>query len=224
MANSVELVGAGWGALAGLSVGFLALLAWRARQHAAVSRPGPPNAPALVPRHHDAPLVTFESRQLDVEHEVSGVLAELQVAARQHQVELEVAVQPRLTVWADPCALRQILAGMLARAIERAVSGGVLITASWHGGRVQVCVIDDGPAADPARLAAALRQVEQCAALQGGTLEIACGKVRGTRVVLRMPGTSAADALATDEEDVSDEPTVRDAPWARAANVAYQQS
>jgi hypothetical protein len=222
MANSVELIGAGWGALAGLSVGFLALLAWRARQHAAVSRPDPAGSPTLVPRHDDAPLVTFESRELDVEHEVSAVLAELQVAARQHQVELEVAVQPRLAVWADPCALRQMLAGMLASAIERAAGDGVLLTAAWHGGRVQVCVIDDGPAADPATLAGALRQVEQCAALQGGTLEIECGKLRGTRVVLRMPGTHGADSLATEEDDV-DEPIVRDPPGPSAVYFAYQQ-
>jgi hypothetical protein len=223
MANSMELLGAGWGALAGLSVGFLALLAWRARQRAATIRSDPATPAVLAPRHDDAPLMTFESRELDVEHEVSAVLAELQAAVQHRQVELEVAVLPRLAIWADPCALRQMLTGMLARAIEHAVGGGVLITASWHGGRVQICVIDDGPATDHATLAAALRQVEQCAALQGGTLDIECGKLRGTRVVLRMPGASGSDAHATEEVDASERPTVRDAPWARVVNVAYQQ-
>ena len=59
------------------------------------------------------------------------MLASLQDAARHHQVELQVAVQPRLTVWADPCALRQMLAGM-----RRAPSNAPRAAGSWsarHG-------------------------------------------------------------------------------------------
>jgi len=148
------------------------------------------------------------------------VLATLQDAAQRHQVELQVAVQPRLTVWADPCGLRQMLTGMLARAIERTEGGGVLITAAWHGGRVQISVIDDGPATDPRNVAAALRHVEQCAALQGGTLEIESGNLHGTRVVVRMPGIGMVDPLTIDEADGSYQLTIPGALWTSPANVS----
>lgn len=218
MTNAVGSVGLGWGALAGLSLCILTLLAWRTRRHATTVRSGLTGLPA--PRHDETDLVTFESRELDVEHELLCVLATLQDAAQRHQVELQVAVQPRLTVWADPCALRQMLTGMLARAIERTAGGGVLVTAAWHGGRVQVSVIDDGPATDPKNVAGALRHVEQCAALQGGTLEVESGNLHSTRVVLRMPGTGMADPLRMEKADGANQLTVPDALWTSTANVS----
>lgn len=220
MANSVGSLGLGWRALTGLSGTVLALLAWRARQHAALFRSDQATPAEWMRPHDDAPLMTFESRELDVEQEVASVFASLQEMARHHQVELQASVQPRLTVWADPCALRQMLAGMAARAIERTEGGGVLVSATWHGGRVQVGVSDDGPATDPAILMGALRQVEQCAALQGGTLEIACDKPRGVRVVLRLPGPSMRDPLGTEEDDGPGQPTAHGAPWTCGANVS----
>ncbi len=218
MTNSVGSVGLGWGELVGLSVSVLILLAWRTRKRATIARPDLTALPA--PRHEEAALVTFESRELDVEYELWCVLATFQDAAQRHEVELQVAVQPRLTVWADPCALRQMLIGMLARAIERTEGGGVLVTAAWHGGRVQVSVIDDGPATDPKNVAAALRHVEQCATLQGGTLEIESGNLHGTRVVLRMPGIDMADPLTIEEADGPYQLTVPDALWSSVANVS----
>ena len=122
-------------------------------------------------------------------------------------------------MWADPCALQQMLVEMLSQAMQRAEGGAVLVSADWHGGRVQVTVTDDGPAGDGATLLGLLREVAQCAALQGGTFEIECGKLSGTRVVLRMPGTGAPDAMSTDDE-VSDELSVRDAPWTRAVGAS----
>jgi hypothetical protein len=135
-----------------------------------------------------------------------------------------VAVQPQLTVWADPCALQQMLAGMLAPAMERAAGGAVLLSAGWHGGRVQVVVMDDGPTGDHAALAGRLRHVEQCAALQGGTLEIECRLPRGNRVVLRIPCTGTpADLVLEDqalEDEAFEEPTVRGAPWTRTEGAS----
>jgi hypothetical protein len=214
MANSVELFGAGWGALTGLSIGFLALQAWRGRRHGARVQSTWENPAEQASPHRDTPLMTFESRELDVMQEVAGSLAQLRASAQHQQVEFQVSVQPRLAVWADPCALRQMLSGILAQAMERAVGGAVLLSAVWHGGRVQVTVMDDGPASDRAAMAGSLRQVEQCAALQGGTLEIECRSPHGNRVVLRMPGSGVPDVLET-EDDVVEEPTVRDAPWSR---------
>ncbi len=216
VANFVGLLGVGWVALTGLSVGFLALLGRRTRQRDAVSWSAASAVPVQpVPRHGEIRLMTFEARELDVAHEVAGALGQLQAMAHRHQAELQVAVQPKLTMWADPSALQQMLVGLLSQAIARAAGGAVLVSAGWHGGRVQVTVVDDGPAADHATLLGLLREVEQGAALQGGTFEIDCRKGSGTRVVLRMPGTGAQDAMSADDE-ASDELPVRDAPWTEA--------
>ena len=212
MANSVEWLGAGWGLLTGLSIGFLALLGWRARQRAARAKSASASPTRVVPQHDDMRLMTFESRELDVAHEVAGALAQLQEVAHRHQVELQVTVQPKLAIWADPCALRQMLVKLLLQAMARAEGGAVLVSAGWHGGRVQMIVMDDGPAADHATLIGLLREVAQYTALQGGTLEIECRKLTGTRVVLRMPGAGAQDAMSPDDE-VADESAERDAPW-----------
>jgi len=213
MANLVGLLGAGWAVLTGLSIGFLALLGWRARQRVVISRSASASSAQPVPRQDDIRLMTFESRELDVEHEVCGALAQLQEMAHRHQVELQVAVQPRLAMWADPCALQQMLVEMLSQAMQRAEGGAVLVSADWHGGRVQVTVTDDGPAGDHAALVGRLREVEQFAALQGGTLEIECWKLRGNRVVLRMPGKVAPDTLSTDDDEPDDPAAARDRPW-----------
>jgi len=184
----MELFGLGWGALTALTISFVALLAWRTHQHAAIVpvAAAKPAAP-LLPQDDLRPAA-FESRELGVGQEISATLAEFQDVAHRHRVELQIAVQPELAVWADPGALRRMLTGMVTQAVERAEGSAVLLSASWHGGRVQMTVTDDRPDGDHAALVGRLREVEQYAALQGGTLEIECWKLRGTRVVLRMPG------------------------------------
>ena len=131
--------------------------------------------------------------------------------AARNQVETQVAVQQNLAVWADPCALQQMLLGILSQAIDRAEGSSMLVSASWHGGRTQVSVLDDGPAGDPALLVSRLRDVEQCAALQGGTLEVECRPLRGNKVVLRMPGAGVPEAPSA-EDDVLDEATADGEP------------
>ena len=121
LANFVDWLGTGWIALTGLSIGFLALLGWRARQRDAVARPAISAGPMQrVPPHGEIRLMTFEARELDVAHEVAGALAQLQEMAHRHQVELQMTVQPKLAMWADPCALQQMLVGMLSQAMARA--------------------------------------------------------------------------------------------------------
>jgi hypothetical protein len=215
MTNSMGFLGLGWVALTALSSGFVVLVGWRARQRAArLAAPSGPvsaNPTPPLPWHGDVGLVTFESRKLEVDHEISGALAQLRDVALRDQVEVQVVVQPSLAVWADPCALRQMLLGIVSQAIERAEGSALLVSASWHGGRTQVIVMDDGPAGDPAILMGRLREVEQCAALQGGTLEFECRPLRGNKVVLRMPGAVAPDAHSTDD-DVPEEMTADGAP------------
>jgi hypothetical protein len=209
MTSSIGFLGLGWVVLTGLSIGFVALLGWRARQragHRAMTVEATSAKPVLPPaiRHGDVRLMTFEPRNLDVAHEVSAALAQLQDVALRDQVELQVVVQPGLAIRADPRVLLQMLLGIVSQAIERANGGALLVSASWHGGRTQIGVMDDGPAGDPALLASRLRDVEQCAALQGGMLEIECRGPRGNKVVLRMPGTDAPCEVLIDD-DMADE-------------------
>jgi hypothetical protein len=219
MVNSVELIGALWGALSGVCVGFVVLRGWRAWRGASGSPAASPS-PALAPLlQGDSRLMTFESRELDLGREVSGALAQLQDAPQRYHVEVQISVPPDLAIWADPDVLRQMLAGILMQAMERAKGAAVLLSAEWHAGRVQVTVVDDGPTADRAALTARLRGVEQYAALQGGMLEIECRSARGNRVVLRMPGSSAPDHALADD-DASEEPTVVRSPsWTGALSA-----
>jgi hypothetical protein len=230
MIKLIEWFGIGWGVLTALSIGFVVLLAWRTHPRVAASQsvvrqsavPQSVTAKpaATLPLHGDLRPVTFESQELDVGAEVAGALAQFRDIAQRHHVELQITAQPRLSVWADPGALRQMLARMLAQAVERTPGTAVLLSAGWHGGRVQVTVTDDGPAGDHAALVGRLREVEQFAALQNGTLEIECWKLRGNRVVLRMPGKAAPEALATDD-DASDEPAAaRGTPWTGVMGAA----
>jgi hypothetical protein len=250
MVKLIEWFGVGWGVLTALSIGFVVLLAWRTHPRAAASQsavlrsavpqaavpqaavpqsavsqssvppPGAVKPAATAPLHGDLRPLTFEARELDLGAEVAGALAQFRDIAQRHHVELQITAQPRLAVWADPGALRQMLARMLTQAVERTPGTAVLLSAGWHGGRVQVTVTDDGPAGDHAALVGRLREVEQFAALQGGTLEIECWKLRGNRVVLRMPGKAAPDTLATDD-DVPDGPAVaRGTPWTGVVGAA----
>jgi len=217
MTRFVEWFAVGWAVLSVLSIGFVLLLAWRGRQRAAIvpSVAAQPDVPA--PLHGNLHPATFEARELDIGDEVAQALAQSRDVAQRHHVELQITVQSRLAVWADPGALRQMLARMLAQAIERAAGGAVLISAGWHGGRVQVTVTDDGPAGDHPGLMGGLREVEQFVALQGGTLEVECWKARGNRVVLRMPGKVSSDET---DDDASHATAARNAAWTGVAGTS----
>lgn len=224
MVNALGLLDAGWGALIALTAIGLGFLVWRVRRWAVADRSAAAYGTGLFAPYHEASLATFASRELDVAQEIADAVGRLRAAARRQHIEVQVAVQPQLTMWADPCALQQMLAGMLTPAMERAPGGAVLVSAAWHGGRVQVVVMDDGPAGDHAALAGQLRHVEQCAALRGGTLEIECRRPRGNRVVLRIPGAGTPADLVIDdrapEDEVFDETTARSTPWTRTEGAS----
>lgn len=210
MWGAVEILAVGWAVATALGIGFLVL---RARH----TKPSMPMTAftstdsASWPASPDAsPLLPFASRQLDVEREFTAALTALRELAAQNLVELQVVIRPNLVVWTDPYALRHVLIEVLTQAIQRAAGGGVLLCANWHGGRVHTTITDDGAPGDPALLAAALRQVEQCIALQGGTLEITCSALRGNVVTLRLPGVGEPPVSVSDDAAL-EEPTVREA-------------
>ncbi len=151
---------------------------------------------------------------LDVEQEVRAALKDATVSSP-GRTRFEFAVRQDLATRTDAQRFRKVLAAMIAHAATQAPMGRVLVTATRHGGRIQVTVGDDGPGADPAIQAASLREVESLIAMQGATLEIIAQPGEGTRLVARWPDTvreptSATDAAAAEtasrEQDVARTP------------------
>jgi hypothetical protein len=176
----------------------LLLLSWRrACQNDRPAAPGSPFVSEWLAWPEPNGSLPQAGRNLELRREVAAAVAGLQGFARQRQVEIQVTVQPKLLIWADPHALHHCLVETLTQAIRRA-SGGVLLCANWLGGRVHITVADDGDYVNSDILAAALRGVEQSVALQGGSLETKSIAGRGTLVTIRLPGPGMPEP---EEED-----------------------
>ena len=209
--GTIELLAAGWAGLTGLGLGLIVLRSRNAPPRGLEGETPTTEAGRWSAAPEGAGLLPFASRELDVEREATAALTALEDLAAQCLVELQVTVQPKLTVWADPYALRHVLTEVLTQAIRRAPGGGVLLCGNWHGGRVQLTITDDGAPGDPATLVASLRAVEQSIAFQGGTLDIECSVARGNILTLRLPSASAPQPGMSDDM-IEDEPTARAQP------------
>ena len=130
---------------------------------------------------------SFGSRLLDIEREALGAIRQVESFATRRRVRLEIAIQPGLTVQADPRGFHRTLVCLLENAIGHAPGGKVLVGGMRHGGRIQIAVLDDGQGPNRLEQAADLRSVEGIVALQGGTLQIESRPGQGTLVVLRLP-------------------------------------
>jgi len=135
----------------------------------------------------DLARMPFASTAIDVATEARDVLARMAAEAAGYLVQLEVAVQPDLSVHADRLALRAVLSQLVGNAMRHAAGGRVLLSAIRLGGRVQIAVIDDGIGPDAAVQESALREVAQLVALQGGTIEVEAQRGEGTTVLVRLP-------------------------------------
>ncbi len=78
---------------------------------------------------------------------VQEVFEDLSARARSRQVRLENAIADGLVASADPDRLRQVLSNLVDNGIKYGRPGGVLTVtaAALTGGRIEVCVRDDGP-------------------------------------------------------------------------------
>lgn len=217
--TTIELLAAGWAAATALGLGIVMLRARHAPAAITHRSRGDGVASGPVPPAEDAPLLPFVSRELDVEREFGAATNALRDLAAEHMVEFQAALQPGLKIWSDPYALRQILIEALTQAVHRAAGGGVLLSAHWHGGRVHITITDDGPPGDPMRLRAALRRVEECVALQGGTLEVYCSATRGNVLTVRLPGIGEPAPPPFDDTSM-EEPRVREMPRGRVVRSA----
>jgi anti-sigma regulatory factor (Ser/Thr protein kinase) len=162
----------------------------------------------------------FVSTDLDVADEIRDVLQKMAFEASRHLVQLEFAVQPDLSVRADRLALHMVLSELLRKAVHHAPGGRVLLSATRLGGRVQIAVIDDGAGPDAAVQEAALREITQLVALQGGTVEVETHQGEGTTVLVRLPEPMETGRPAT--ETPQQQPAESRAPSPQAEAVTAQ--
>jgi hypothetical protein len=176
-------------ALMGLSAvtcGTLLLGGWRQRQRQ-LAGPAGGEPTAAAPAPFALARSPFASGDLDVAAELRHVLVHMAAQAGCHLVQLEFAAQPDLTVHADRLALHAVLSELVGSAMHHAPCGRVLLSAIRLGGRVQIAVIDDGDGPAAAVQEAALRDMAQLVALQGGTIDVESRRGEGTTVLVRLP-------------------------------------
>jgi anti-sigma regulatory factor (Ser/Thr protein kinase) len=206
--------------LLGLSVmtcGLVLLGGWRQYQRMQVHADGGASIAVTQPLF-GLGRMPFVSSVLDVAAELRDVLARLATEVAGRRVKLEFAVQPDLSVHADPLALRVVLSELVASAMRYAPGGHVLVSAAQLGGRVQIAVMDDGAGPEAAVRQAALREVAELVALQGGTIDVETHPGEGTTVVVRLlepaaTGRAPGDAPMRQPAQQADgpQPAVREA-------------
>ncbi len=156
---------------------------------ALVGRRFPDGAAAWTDRETEdsaAPgMAEFASSVLEVESEIRSALREFEAHCARRPLRLEIGLEPGLQLRADRRALRSALRSLIDHGLSQANSR-LLVSASRHGGRVQICVTDDGAGTDRALQQSRLRDAERMIALQGGTIEVRTRSGAGTTVVLRM--------------------------------------
>jgi signal transduction histidine kinase len=125
---------------------------------------------------------------IEVEAEALVVLRSLSGIAAEWQVQLEIALQPHLTVRTDPAVFREVLEALLIHAIHAAPNSRVMLCTMSHAGGVQVVVVDEGTGVDQPTQQEDLARASQLALLLHGVLEVDNRAGEGTTVLLRLPG------------------------------------
>jgi hypothetical protein len=134
------------------------------------------------------------SNIFDVDAELHDIVAWVRPLAARQFVRFDIATQPDLLIRADAAVVRDVLADMIAAAIDSAVGGSVLLTAMRLGTRIHISISDDSPAPIRGRREADLRPAMQKIALRGGSLEVDLRAGEGTITTLRLPAAVRPDA------------------------------
>lgn len=136
---------------------------------------------------------------------IRAALEQLQPVIIEDQVRIDVATGPDLLIRARPAALAEMVAAVLGIAIRAAPGRHFLLTASRHGGYIEIVVSDDSNGGDPELRRGQLRQLAQRAALLGGSLDIAMVPNQGATMTLRLvaaaPRTPAEAATTRSQEN-----------------------
>ena len=139
------------------------------------------------------------SGPIDVTREAEAVLGLFAGEAAAHHVALELAVQPQLTVRADPRAFREILFDLVDNAVAHAPCGRVLLGAARSGPWVQITVLDDSPNSNQQDRRSELRSAERLAALYGAVLEVDVHAGDGTTITVSLPAANPANRAPSEE-------------------------
>lgn len=98
----------------------------------------------LLYARQEAPA--FRMELVDAADVVALTVSEFRAPAEARHLTVEAAAAPGLWVTADPVALRQALANLLANAVRLAPEGsGVRVAAGRHEGWIWMAVVDEGP-------------------------------------------------------------------------------
>jgi two-component system phosphate regulon sensor histidine kinase PhoR len=103
----------------------------------------------------DSGRIAMQPQPVSMRAAAQEVLEDLAQRARARGVHLENAIPDGLVAQADPDRLRQVFSNLVDNGIKYGRSGGVLelTGTALGGGRVEVCVRDDGPGIPPEALA-----------------------------------------------------------------------
>jgi hypothetical protein len=118
--------------------------------------------------------------------ETLAVLAAEDNFARNHFVELQVAVEPRLVAQIDAAQYRICLRELVHDAICRAGSG-VLVTAMHHADGVEIAVLDDGTGPAQQQSHGEAQPGRHLPLPGGATLVARYERGSGTTLLLRLP-------------------------------------
>jgi signal transduction histidine kinase len=170
----------------------------------------------LLYARREAP--TSRAELVELADVVALSAAEFRAPAEARQIRLQCAATPGLWVHADPVALRQALANLLANAVRLAPTGSLVrVAAGRHQGWVWAAVEDEGPGIPEGEQAAVFQRfwrgdeaaaraegrsglglaiVRQIAEAYGGEVRLASEAGRGSTFSLWLPEAEGADADA----------------------------
>ncbi|MGD0432041.1 MAG: hypothetical protein ABSA58_13210 [Acetobacteraceae bacterium] len=160
----------------------------------AFSRRRPTQATGSVARHEiGGPVGSHLTRPhsgsetLDLAREVRAAADEVDGLAWAYFVGIDLAVDPGISLRADPTISRTVLSSTIGTAVRAAPGGHVLVTAHILRKQAHIRIIDDGVCADQRSRESQLREPADLLALLGGSLAVEARPGRGTAVTIRLP-------------------------------------
>ena len=142
----------------------------------------------------------------DAAEAIDLALKRLHAVIQDRHARIEFAAQPGLLVRMRPGVLADMAAELLALSIHAVPGGRFLLTASQHGGHVEITLSDDGVSEDAGPRQSQARALAQRVALQGGSLEVVTLAGQGTSTTLRLAGAFTQPATPASETPAEAQP------------------